>query len=441
MIPIPLEVTDLIIEYAGWEKYYPRDRASLVSCSLVCHNWRTFAQARLFRTITRNVEDLDQFLAFLEARPHIACAVRSLSLWANEEEEESASELDDDEPDQGSEREASVPPRSSTQNRDLSPDLLLRAVAALTALSHLTLDRVVLLGWPNASPLPTQAARIARLVLNCTTYKPFSPSHTTAPFDILSLFDTDHLVTSGNKDGFPEADMQLASVLTLPTSARPAVRTLELRGDDCFLRCNLDRGGLDAEQLRAAVLYPVNVLSLRLVGSLLQRCGGGLVDLSLNMCQVANDGESSSYPGLWSICSLAACTRLKTLRLHFDRSRFRKLQRSAEYQKAYSAILESAPPTSLRELVFGVLGLVTVDGLFTAVMKEIIPLILQSVARFPGLQDVRILVRDRVGIDRCMGVMHDLLPAKIVDSGVVKFEHRMFDRRHTAFERLVASVA
>ncbi|KAI0677506.1 hypothetical protein C8Q78DRAFT_1074199 [Trametes maxima] len=431
MIPIPYEVMDLIIEYVGADKYYTRDRASLVSCTLVCQGWRPLAQAHLFRTVAYNVEEqvLDRFLAFLEARPHIACAVRSLSLWADEQEEELS---EDDDEYQDSDQEESTP------NRDLFPDLLMRVVAALPALSQLKLERVVLLGWPKDTSLPPQATHLSRLVLHAITYKPFSPpphsrhGDTTAPFDMLSLFDADRLIASGNKGAFSEADMQLAGVLTLPTPARPAVRVLDLRGDDCFLRCTLDRGGLDAERLRVADLCPVDVRSMRLIRSILQYYGGGLVELDLDMCEIANSGESTSsaeesHPGLWGICSLAACVRLKTLRLHYDRSRSRRRQRAAEYQRAYSVILASAPAT-LHELTLSVLGLVMVDGLFTAVMKEIVPLILQGFVRFPGLRAVRIVVRSRIGIERCMRAMRDLLPANIAESGVVRFEHpRTFD--------------
>ncbi|EKM50651.1 uncharacterized protein PHACADRAFT_130034 [Phanerochaete carnosa HHB-10118-sp] len=73
---LPPELHDYIIDFLF------DDKPSLVSCSLVCHDWRVTAQYHLFRTIcVKHPATVESFTDFLGSAPQrIAASVRDLSL-------------------------------------------------------------------------------------------------------------------------------------------------------------------------------------------------------------------------------------------------------------------------------------------------------------------------------------------------------------------------
>ncbi|KAI0677507.1 hypothetical protein C8Q78DRAFT_1074200 [Trametes maxima] len=400
MIPIPNEIVDHILGDADLD-----DKHAFASCSLVCSSWRPSAQKRLFKTIDHDIAEqrLDQFLAFLLSASHIAGAVNALRLWYAaylEYDEDEIQKVDD-------------------PNRNLSPDMLMNIVAALPALSELRVNRVALLGWPRDAPPPAAPTRLTNLFLSSITYKPLS-SPDTILFDILSLFNVDELYLADNRGDFVEADLQCSDTLVLPYWA--AVRKVKVYCHDCFLRCNLGFGGLDTEQLRAALLCPTNVEELRFAGLLLQQWGSGLVELEFTVCSVVTYVGPSADPGLWSLCSLAPCRRLESLHLDWSSSGMFGYgwQPDTGYSHAYSAVLADAPLT-LRELVFTLPGIVKVDDAFVGTLRAIAPLVQQAISRFPHLRTVTIGVRSGLAINQCVSAMRELLPDTVMEGGVFRF--------------------
>ncbi|KAI0650700.1 hypothetical protein C8Q79DRAFT_900342 [Trametes meyenii] len=402
MISIPSEIVDHILGDTDLD-----DKPSFASCSLVCSSWRPFAQTRLFKSIQHDIAEqrLDQFLAFLLSAPHIAGAVNALRLWYAaylEYGEDEIQAVDD-------------------PNRNLSPDLLMNVVAALPALSELRINRVALLGWPRDAPPPTAPTKLANLFLSSITYKPLS-SPDTLPFDILSLFDVDELYLADNRGDFVEGDLQRSDALVLPYFTPAVVRKVKVYCSDCFLRCNLDYGGLDTKQLRAALLCPTNIDELAFAGLLLQQWGSGLVELEFSVCSVVLNVGPSVEPGLWSLCSLAPCRRLESLQLDWTSSGMLGYgwQPDIGYSHAYGAVLADAPRT-LRRLVFTLPGIVKVDDGFGGTMRAMAPLVQQAIARFPQLETVTIGVRSGLEITQCVDVMRELLPDAVMEGGVFRF--------------------
>ncbi|KAH9846989.1 hypothetical protein C2E23DRAFT_539098 [Lenzites betulinus] len=192
-------------------------RADLAACSRVCREWRAVALAFVFEEVELTVDrDLRRFLAFVQAERDLASLVRSVRIWRDR--------------------------RNNGHNgRPLQPALLFDILCALPGIRRLEVCNVVLLGWPQSTPLPAKQIKLESLTFAdiMTKYhsRRYSHSH---PFDILGLFCADTVKLSAldeDDPGWWATSFIRRSLLEPP--AVPAIRSLHLIADCywevCFL--------------------------------------------------------------------------------------------------------------------------------------------------------------------------------------------------------------
>ncbi|KAI0335506.1 hypothetical protein GY45DRAFT_1366599 [Cubamyces sp. BRFM 1775] len=397
---IPPEILEIIfIEFQRdpngvsdnqWLFYIEKDTQALASCSLVCRWWSPVARAQLFRYVilTLDRHSSDKFLAFIQSTPHVASLIRCLLLISN---------------------------TGSHAGRGECPALLVGIVGALPALSRVGFYDFRLLGWPRGVPMPLRSTYLAHLTLRRLSYEPASDPYR-VPFDILSLFDVGRLVSFNNRLYNPGRDEHIPDMFVRPGSKLPTVRELVLDDCDCFVKCNLERGGLDVERIRLLSLTWSAFGEPRYAQSLISRYGTYATDVHLNLCMMAGD-ERSYGASFWEPFSLARCARVERLRLSWTHS-FLVRTSDEGYSEAYEAVLASTPPT-LRELEFSFSPALGDSEQLRRTAPHVAQRIVQAVSRFPDLNRVTLSIMRPLRVDDCTAVMNDLLPRAIVDRGLV----------------------
>ncbi|KAH9899830.1 hypothetical protein C8Q73DRAFT_335788 [Cubamyces lactineus] len=369
----------------------------LGSYSLVCRSWNPAAQSLLFRDIILTVgwqRSSKEFLTFIQSAPHIAGFIRYFRMRSF----------------------PSVNIRAGRGYDGECPALLVGIISALTALSHVEIITQTILGWPKDVPMPSQSISFTHLTLSQVTYKPLSGADR-VPFDILSLFDIDHLEVSNNHLHRPEKHTHISDVFVRPGSGLPIVRELVYRNYDCFIKCNLECGGLNAEHIRLLSFDPGSVDSLKFAGLLLSRYGAYATDIRLDLSALATL-ERPKQASFWQACSLTPCIRIQRLQLSWIHS-YLTYTPDEDYSNAYEAILASTPLT-LRELKFS-FGSALSDRLGRAA-PLVAQRITQAVARFPDLRRVTLSILKPLSVDECTEAMGGFLPREIVDRGLMIVE-------------------
>ncbi|KAI0352913.1 hypothetical protein OH77DRAFT_1428028 [Trametes cingulata] len=418
---VPPEIISLIIEktrnpfFAGflpWDTYY-----ALSACSLVCKSWTPLAQAYLFENLHITADKgLDRFLAFLENTPHVAVAVRSLSIRPGlfHVRLEDVADLDE-----------SPKPASPA----LFPTLLMNILSNLPALSSLYLERMTLLGWPRDTPLPTVPVRLRVLTLFVLTYK-LSSTPDLMPVDFLTFFELDELRLLDCTCDI-SLDAHFSDVHVLPVATQPVAKKLDISGHDELLRFSIERGcgGVDPKHVESVVLCPGDMITLVWMGTLLRLYRPYVRHICLSMTSLLAEGQldASLYPDLQSFaCNMSECSELESLHFiweHYHPSVYGpEDQQDAALSDAYAVVLSSAPKT-LRELRLSTLSPSTVETL-AGTLRRIAPLIVQTTRMFSHLLEITLVVRHTFAhwLQQCMDVLRPLLPAKIVDSGVIRLE-------------------
>ncbi|KAI0776079.1 hypothetical protein BD413DRAFT_469418 [Trametes elegans] len=412
MIPIPPEILHLIIENTQkTSESFHWDRCSLEPFTRVCQSWTPIAQTYLFRTTNVNIGErpIDDFLEYLRRAPYIADAIQTLVLWRDRP-------VDDDD-DDGLAEPSDEPYTDITVC--VSPVRLLQLLLALRALSYLKLDLITVLGWPKNVPFPTERVKLSRLGMFGVRYAPFLDPET-FDFDFLTVFELDEIWLGCNRIIQSEAE-ELLDVMVLPTPAPPIIRSLRvLKGSDCFLRLNHERGGIDASHVRSVKLSPEDMASLQFAGMLLQRYGANIKDLEFSVCSVL-ERERPDGTRIWNVSSFSSCTNVETLTfpyLQWGGLSVTGLVRYTEYSEACGALLASTPP-SLHHLSFCISASRTIVD-FVAMAALLAPRIVQALGRFPRLKSVTLDVKRTLDRRQCLAALRHFLPASIMDAGVLR---------------------
>ncbi|KAI0335525.1 hypothetical protein GY45DRAFT_807750 [Cubamyces sp. BRFM 1775] len=394
------------------------DKRALASYAFVCSTWRPPAQALLFEGLSLVVGNaLDHFLAFLQSAPHIASAIRNLYLrsrWTPEIDDNTFTAGNDGEPLLQHDHEASAEPL-------LSPAVLMDIVGILPTLSHLHLERITLLGWPEGHPLPTRPVSLRCLNLVGITYMP-SIRPGLLSFDIFSFFELDLLNLGGN--AFVDGAQQHAppsDVLAIPGAGLPIVRDVRADGHDCFLERNLRRGGLNADHVHRLSLSFQNVTSeILFVGSLLGHYSRNATHIDLDIHFAHGRDELAEDDAVWQVCSLAACTQLQFLSLSWHIDNFSELDQ--DRIEAYDAIVGTAPRTLFELKICMSSPRPVSKEMFEPTALILAPRIVRALSRFPCIKDVKLIMSRSFDYDGCKARVHELLPRAVAESPVLKIE-------------------
>ncbi|KAH9853421.1 hypothetical protein C2E23DRAFT_103520 [Lenzites betulinus] len=455
MIPIvPPELINLIIEstQSGLD-ILQLDKETLAACSLVCSTWRSFAQPQLFQDVRLGVlsRPLDQFLAFLEATPHLAKAIRLLNIWHLEETlvdppAHAGNNVNGEAPAEPADADvplaAGDPPQPTPGS--LCPSLIYSIAMQLSKEAHITLEGVVIPCWPRDTPFPPARARLSRLSLLRPLYETPRPPHTVR-FDLLGLFDVDSLLL---RDGRAETPFDLEFLSPTEPDAplpvtRPIARRVELTGFDELAISALLRGGFDRERLTAVSLgscqgtffSPGTHESLVLAGRMLRAHSRCIRDLDIAVLPTTSGhpaepvrlgaAHSEVFRLIYSnIFNLSTCTVLENLTLAWSAPNHHSGEPDPTVYEVLGAIVASAPPGTLRTLKLSLLLTAGPDAL-ARIMRLLVPLIETTVAGFPGLKTITVAITRRgFTEDRCVDVLQSVVPMGVAESGKLRFEHR-----------------
>lgn len=137
---------------------------------------------------------------------------------------------------------------------------------------------------------------------------------------------------------------------------------------------------------------------------------------------------SMQHTGLWAAFDITPCTHLETLRLDWhhigDVPADDALEQDLHVCAAIAYIL-AATPLTLRTLALSLPYAQHPDTL-TDSLRCVAPRIEQAVDRFPGLKTVSVRVTRSFAAEECMKAVRGVLPAGLLDSGVLQIVHRCF---------------